>query len=525
MSVVGVPTMFALLIFATKRAILQLIHRDMEIPQATRRLAVIIAIEEYRNEPQIPNVRFARNDANAFKQTLIDHFGYKEEDIIYWIEKDAVQNTLLNDLPYTIQQLSDEYQFIFYYAGHGFFQNGNNRLTCWDSHHFNLSETTVSLKEILFDPLEKSGCQQSLIFLDCCSTMLTESLNNRDIISDMTDKEFAAFVRTGKYDAVYLSCSPGEKSSSSGIINHGIWTYHLVRALSGLDEKSIVKEKYITSNSLQNYLSVAIPKFIREQKDKYAKQTPFARISAANEFLIRELPEDEVDVSLPDIHLQFENMYLRKISESKVKDAKGFVAGYKPPKFISRTTQQFVQKVFFEEIQGEIGEIVEQTKDIFKLRDGDISYDCQDEGGHVETEYFKYYIRAGQHERNPSLAVITREIYPLIPLKDLPADFDSIFPIGIDELIIPIIGKVNFDDLAGKFENLRESEGGDLSANRMTGSIEYISSRKTSLTIDTGKGELIITRYALMGAMELIQSSIEDIRQLSQQNPKYLNGV
>jgi hypothetical protein len=489
----------------------------MEKAATSLKHAVIIIIEDYRNKPQIPSVKFARNDGEAFKQMLIEHLGFTEDEITYWVDNNAVQNTLTNDLPYLIQGLSPDHEFIFYFAGHGFFQDGHNKLTCWDSHQFNLSGTTVSLKDVLFDPLQKSGCQKSLVFLDCCSSVLTDELNNRDVISDMNEREFDAFVRTGKYDAVYSSCSAGEKSSSSGIINHGIWTYFLIKALSGGANDSIVKERYITSNSLQNYLSVAVPKFIREQKEKFAKQTPFVRLGAANEFLIRELPEKEVDMSLPALQLNLGNVTLRKISEMQVKKATGFIKSYSVPKFINRTTQIFVQKVFFEESKDEIREISMKAKRTFGMRDNEMKYDCQVEGGYVLCPYFNFSLTVNQHEKDATLATITREIVPLIPLRELPKDFDSIFPIGIDEMIIPIEGKVDFDDLALKFENLAERHNGTVKPDKIDGIIEYITENNTSLTVNVDEAELIVTRYYISGAMTLIQESIEDIQQLSQQ--------
>jgi hypothetical protein len=493
----------------------------METPiKATKRLAIIIAIEDYRNSTGIPSVQFAINDAAAFKNILIEHFNFEESEIIYWTNSDAVQNTLTNDLPYQLQQLSEEHQFIFYYAGHGFYENGSNKVTCWDTHHFNVSETAVSLQKVLFEPLQKSGCKQSLIFLDCCSSPLSDKLGTRDVISDMNVREFDTFIKTSRYDALFMSCSPGEKSSSSSTLRHGIWTYHLVNALSGKVQDCIIKEQFITSNSLQNYLSSAIPRFIKSEKMVYAKQTPYARIGAANEFLIREiiLPEVEIDLSRPSLELDFAKALLRKVSVTPVKQAEGFTKNYSVPKFVSRVTQLFVQDVFYEETKDQVQKIYEQTKRVFGLKSGDIKYDCQKGGGRVECEYFNYYITVEQHSKDAGYAIIRQEIYPLVPLHTLPKDFDSIFPVGIDELIIPIVGDTDFDELVRKFETFKEMEGGDLKDNAIEGTIEYITKNHTSLIVDTKNQELIVTHYLLKRPMELIRLSLQDIQQLSQQH-------
>lgn len=492
-------------------------------PPPSRRLAVIIAIEDYRNKPQIPSVQYARNDADAFREMLIEHFGYAEGDIIYWIDNDAVQNTLENDLPYHIHQLTQEDEFIFYYAGHGFFQDGHNRLTCWDSHPYNLTGTTVSLKGILFDPLEKSKCQRSLIFMDCCSTVLTDQLKGgRDVISDMDQKEFDEFVKTGQYDAMYLSCSPGEKSSSSSVIQHGVWTYHLIKALAGDAPGAIIKDRYITSNSLQNYLSDAIRKFIREQNERFSRQTPYAKIAAKNEFAIREIENEPVDDSLPALTFRLGDIHLRKISESQVKRAMPRGKNWSVPKFVNQTTRRFVQDLFAEDSKKEIAEIVDSAKRIFDLRDGEINYDSSREGGRVECEYFRFYLSVDQHDNDPSLAVIRRELYPLVAMNNLPAEFDDIFPNRMDELIIPIDGKIDVEDLIHKFENFHNKEKGDLTINKLHGFIEYTTLTHTAMTINLNSNELVVTKYGFTKPLALVKESIEDIKRLSQQSLRLL---
>lgn len=84
-----------------------------------------------------------------------------------------------------------------------------------------------------------------------------------------------------------------------------------------------------------------------------------------------------------------------------------------------------------------------KAKRTFGMRDNEMKYDCQVEGGYVLCPYFNFSLTVNQHEKDATLATITREIVPLIPLRELPKDFDSIFPIGIDEMIIPIEGKVD----------------------------------------------------------------------------------
>lgn len=43
----------------------------------------------------------------------------------------------------------------------------------------------------------------------------------------------------------------------------GIWTYHLIQALQGDAEGALDRDRFITGDSLKNYLTVAIPAYIR----------------------------------------------------------------------------------------------------------------------------------------------------------------------------------------------------------------------------------------------------------------------
>jgi hypothetical protein len=93
--------------------------------ETTKRLAIIVAIENYRKgTSQIPKVRYAQNDAQRFREILKNDFGYLDEEIILLSDQEAVKAAFENDIPYYIKQLSPDHQFIFYYVGHGFYQDG-----------------------------------------------------------------------------------------------------------------------------------------------------------------------------------------------------------------------------------------------------------------------------------------------------------------------------------------------------------------------------------------------------------------
>jgi len=486
-----------------------------------RTYAIIIAIENYRTpkgSPTIPSVAYALNDANNFRDMLVTSMEVEPSDITMWVDQEAMRTTLENDLPYHLRTLTQNDRFIFYYAGHGFYKDGHNWLTTWDSHPFNLDGTTVSIKDVLLDPLEATGCQESLIFLDCCASELYGLGGARDVISDLSDKEFDDFVKTGKYSAIFMSCSPGEKSYGTSVLNAGVWTWHVAHALRGNDGRAIVRDKYITDNSLRNYLSLAVPDFITKQTTIRGSQTPIAKISAGKDFVISKIPDEVVerDKSLPNLKLLFEDAMLRKIAFMKIKNASGFNKGYSVPKFRNSTTKSFVQKVFSKEINDELQEVYQNTKTICGLKRNEIQYaEAQDGGGSVDCKYFRFNIYVEQDEKDITQAKVTRTITLRVNRHELPERFDDIFPQQIDELVIPIEGRVDFDGIINQFENLQEADAGSLKDNPAEGTLEYITNTGTSIKVDTYNNELIITHYRLMKTLELIDRSLEDIKRIS----------
>lgn len=500
---------------------------EVEEINTSKKMAIIVAIENYRKGTSaIPNVRYAKADAVRFKEMLIKHFGYLEEEIVMFLDQDAVKIAFENDIPYYIKQLSSEYQFIFYYAGHGFYQDGNNKLTCWDSHPFNLSETSVSIKEILLDPLDASGCAQSLIFLDCCSSILQDKLNARDVISDLNDAEFENFIQPTNYHAIFMSCSPGEKSYSSDNLKHGIWTWHLTEALSGNTDGAVVRDVFITDASLRNYLSYIVPKFITKETDIRANQRPYAKIHAANEFIIRQLPRaiSEIDKSLPDFRLRYEDAMFRKVDLEKIKRANGFKRGYTIPKWKNSAAIKFVKEIFQSDIEEEIQVVYEKTKQVCNLKKIDIDYGASLGGGSVACPFFRYFVDVDLNEEDLSEAKITRTLIIRVTRNELPEDFDSIFPMYLDELIVPIEGKIDFGDIVNKFENLAEEQGGKVSDNAAKETLEYITEGGTSITVDVANKEVIITHYSPSRILDLVEKSIGDLKRISSHKIRLLGN-
>jgi hypothetical protein len=265
----------------------------LNISRIRKSIAIIIAIENYapRQENQIRNVKYAINDARKFKEMLINSMNVDEKDIYMITNEEALKSTLEYEFRSLFYYLTEEDRLVFYYVGHGFHNGIINYLSTYDMHPSNISETAVSLQKILLDPLRKSKCENALIFIDSCAQSFKDE-NERSQITDINDEELELLTNEFPYYATFLSCQPGQSSYSSDILNNGIWTHHLVKAISGDIPEVLHSNKYITDRLLNDYLSSSVSIYAKEELGY--NQNPKAILDSSYENVIVEIKNENI---------------------------------------------------------------------------------------------------------------------------------------------------------------------------------------------------------------------------------------
>jgi len=260
----------------------------LNISKPQKTIAIIIAIENYapREENQVSKVKYATNDALDFKETLIKSMNVDENDIYMFIDETALKSSLEYDLKGLFNYLTEEDRLVFYYVGHGFHNGITNYLSTYDMHLYHIAETSISLRKLLLDPLRKSKCENALIFIDACAQSFQDE-NERSQITDINDEELILLTNEFPYYATFLSCQPGQSSYSSDILNNGIWTHHLVKALSGNVPEVLRNNKYITDRLLKDYLSSSVSLYTKEELGY--NQNPKAILDSSYENIILEI--------------------------------------------------------------------------------------------------------------------------------------------------------------------------------------------------------------------------------------------
>lgn len=260
----------------------QILHK----PTFKKNIAIIISLEEYAPLNNITDVKYAYNDAIKFKNLLINSMNIKEDEILMFTNETAFKSTLEYSLKSLFHSLTENDRLIFYYAGHGFHDGISNYLSTYDLHKSDIVGTSISLDKLLINPLKKSKCKNALIFIDACAQSLYNE-HSRDHISNIDESELILLNNDYPCFSIFLSCHSGQKSYSSDNLKNGVWTYHLIQALSG-DIKEVIKsDKYITDRLLNDYLSNKVSKYVLEELNY--TQYPKAILDSSHENVIIEI--------------------------------------------------------------------------------------------------------------------------------------------------------------------------------------------------------------------------------------------
>ena len=83
-----------------------------------RSWAIIIGIDEYENE-NIPDLRYATNDAVEIKSILIDLYGFNRDNVTTLLDGDATLNNIKSAFNEVIKNASENDRILIYFAGHG----------------------------------------------------------------------------------------------------------------------------------------------------------------------------------------------------------------------------------------------------------------------------------------------------------------------------------------------------------------------------------------------------------------------
>lgn len=219
---------------------------DVEVPmfklaEDETKFAVVVGVENYQT---VAKAEHAVRDVRAVKAHLLAA-GYPERNIIYLVDQQAGKSALDKYLDAWLPRNTDEKSTVlFYFSGHGApdTEKGDAYLMPWDA-DAKFTESTGYPVKRLYAKLNALKARRVLVAMDACfsgsgaRSVIGKGL--RPLVSKVDDGGGAV----GRAGTLTASASD-EMTGSDETSGHGLFTYHLLKALNARGGKATLKELF-----------------------------------------------------------------------------------------------------------------------------------------------------------------------------------------------------------------------------------------------------------------------------------------
>lgn len=414
---------------------------------------IIVAVENYNEAADFPKVNFAKKDAEDLI-TALKQLGYAEEDFVILLNEKATRTAIIQKIKKISERALENDRIIFYFAGHGFYENGENLLGCADAIKTAKPDTCVPVNTIL-GYLKKSASRHKILFLDCCHSGFEAGEHIRDGIDSFEADELVYQFSKEEYFIGFASCKTNQTSFSHPKLQNGVWSHFLVRALSG-DVDGLYTKGLLFSDKLQAFLNKQTAEYVKLNTVDKREQTPIKFGSETDKFIIADLNPifEERLRSRKVADLEFTNISLLSEETDSVKRLPGFQKGYhKVPTYLGSTPNGFIKDIGSQIIEEEISTLSEAIKKALNYKRLDIRATTDRGGGSIETPDFDYSITIEQSETDPGEYIITRSLenFKNSDIVTNP-EFNAVFSRHFDKLTFELNKRINVSALIDKIE-------------------------------------------------------------------------
>ncbi len=233
--------------------------------QVVNAYALVIGISKYK-DPGIKMLNFTSADAEAIFKLLTDpeRVGIKQDNIKILLDENATLFNIRDAISDWLYRNADEDStFVIYFSGHGGREEDRRGfekdrvakyIIPYDSIYRNLFASALSFRDFN-EYLSLIKSKKLVIFMDCCYSgdvchgKAKDLTVTEDPFEKLAGGEGRVVIAASKYDQ--LSYEDKE-------VGHGIFTHHLLEALSGEADEN--KDGYVTVTEAYNYLSKNVPR-------------------------------------------------------------------------------------------------------------------------------------------------------------------------------------------------------------------------------------------------------------------------
>lgn len=428
-------------------------------PVAGEKYALLVAVETYQDK-RISKVIYAENDATELAASIRD-VGFPDANIAVMLSAAATKTRIESAIRTLCRRLRPEDELLFFFAGHGFAENGHNFITCHDTVLSDLPATSIKLQDI-FSWLRSSKVLKAVILLDCCHSGFEIDESMRGLLTqEMMDDEFSDFCGESEYHMAFASCRLDEKSYPSRDLKHGIWSYHVIQAYRGEATKALNRKRFLTASSMRDYLSDAVPRTLRRTVAGIATQNPRVWGDMSREFILADLGDvlaRREAASKPTVVNLARASFLGFVSGS-VKGLQGFRRNHRVPDKVCDTTSGFVKQVGADDLHEASESIHNAIKEHFSYRRRDL--DVSEDSGCVTimTPQFTVNITLDIDDDDPSQYDLATEVTDIRDPSVLDTDeFASVFDDVFDRIVFELSDSLPIEDIIDAIEEIDDPD-------------------------------------------------------------------
>lgn len=420
-------------------------------PDHAKDYVLCIGVETYRRSAAMKSVKYAENDANGIADAFLN-LGVPEENIERLLSADATLASVRTSIKAILERAAPGDRVIISYAGHGYSNGDWNYLSAYDTDPRDLLETCIRLQWLL-GLAKQSPCEQVLILLDACHTGAVIEESMRSAVLDFDpEAEFR-----DQYCLGLASCGPGQKSYPLDDYEHGIWSYHLLKALRGEAPQVLDERGVVVVSDLQAYLLERVRETAQGHLGK--QQTPRMFGSMEVPVAVADLTSLRETQAVEAPELDLSSLTLRSQDAYAVRRLSGFKKGYHHvPTDTEDYSVRFVARIARQELADAASVVYGRIRELgYRRREID---DLEVEDGRgFRTADFEYSLTVALEDDEPSTAIVVHEISGLAsPSFLMSEDFNAAFDY-FTEISISARGKaINLEEINDAVEDL-EDEG------------------------------------------------------------------
>lgn len=224
-----------------------------------RRFALLIGIARYKNE-DIPPLRYTLNDVESIRQVLVDPKGGRFPAANVRVLTDATaQKPTMEAIGEAFNWLAGsadrpEDTVFVYFSGHGATKQKDSYLLTWETNPATLLATAMNY-EIFNKFITGIPAQKKIIMLDACHSGGV-SLAQRAAGEGANAELVRQLSQEAEGEGRLLSCKDEESSWEDKDLQHGVFSYFLVKGMQGEADRD--HDGIVTYSELEEYVTTRV---------------------------------------------------------------------------------------------------------------------------------------------------------------------------------------------------------------------------------------------------------------------------